>query len=72
MSKLKKTAGVWQDAVIWHVNDVGMFFWGSPEARLDGIATEEGHRATARDRKAFREKRGADKTLPIERQRRGR
>lgn len=57
MSNTKKTAGVWQGAIIWHVNEVGVFFWGSPEARMNGIAREEGHRENARNRKAFREQR---------------
>lgn len=57
MSNRRPTVGIWQDAIIWHVDWEGVFHWGSPKARMAALARERARREDARDRKAFREMR---------------
>lgn len=61
MSKSRPTVGYYQDAIIWHVDNDGVFHWGSPETRMKAIRQEQQRRIAARDEKHFRER---DKTMP--------
>lgn len=61
MSEDRPRIGIYQGAIIWHVDDLGVFHWGSPAAREEAFLLEEARRDHARDEKLFREKRMARK-----------
>lgn len=42
---------------IWHADECGVLFWGSPEKRLEAIQTERKWRVLARERKRTKEER---------------
>lgn len=36
----KPTIGVWEGRIIWHVDENGIFWWGSPADRAKRLAEE--------------------------------
>ena len=56
MSKKEPRIGVWQGAIVWHVDEVGTFHWGSPDAREEAVRREAAHRERARKQKLLRER----------------
>lgn len=56
--------GVHEGRIIWHVDDNGVFHWGSPAARIGAIQREAGRRRQAAKRKWLRERgAGVDPSL---------
>ena len=56
MSKTEPRIGVWQGVIVWHVDEVGTFHWGSPDAREEAVQHEAAHRERARKEKFLRER----------------
>ncbi|MCR9089478.1 MAG: hypothetical protein NXH97_22395 [Rhodobacteraceae bacterium] len=61
MSNDRQRVGFHEGAIIWHVDDLGIFHWGSPAAREEAFRREDARRDRARDEKLFRERRAAHK-----------
>lgn len=57
MKRDRPRIGIYQGAIIWHVDEIGVFHWGSPPAREEAQQLEQAWRDHARDQKQFRETR---------------
>ena len=56
MTENRPKMGIHEGTIIWHVDENGIYFTGSPEARLKAIWREERRREKARDDKLLRER----------------
>lgn len=61
MSDDKPSVGIWQDVIIWHVDENGNSHWGSPADRAKRIAEdrapqEASSQSVERDRPRGRER----------------